>query len=199
MHSFPQIRFQFVFTNPFTIRSLLRETPTLPADLNSCVVYLFTCSQCGLRYVGSSSRWLRHRILEHRGLSVRTSFPLSKPPFSAIREHSLALDHPFTNLDFRELSSCPNRLDLLISESLFIKRMKPELNNNSSGIQLAIVWLLSRYANRSLAFLFLVSGSLFTFYLIFMFAFYVSMFFIFVFKRFIFSLYLQKFLFLCYF
>lgn len=107
-HCFPQISFRFVFNNPFTIRSLLKEKPTLPVDLNSCVVYLFTCSQCGLRCVGSSSRWLRHTILEHRGLSIRTRFPLSKPPFSAIRELSLAQDHPITDLDFRVLSFCSN-------------------------------------------------------------------------------------------
>ena len=138
-HTFPQIKFQFVFTNPFTVGSLLRERPALPIDLNSGVVYLFTCSQCKLRYIGSSTRWLRHRILEHKGLSVRTRFPLSRPPFSAIRDHSLAHDHPFTDQDFTVLSIFSNRLDMLISESLYIKRMKPELNNNLSALQLAIV------------------------------------------------------------
>ena len=136
--SFPQVDFRFVFTNSFTIGSLLRERATLPADLNSCVVYLFTCSQCALRYVGCSSRWLRHRILEHRGLSIRTQYPLSKPSFSAIREHSLSQDHVFTNQDFSILSLHSNRLDLVISESLFIKKMRPELNNNASSFQLSI-------------------------------------------------------------
>ena len=138
-YSFPQIKFHFVFTNTFTVGSLVKERPTLPVDLNSGVVYLYTCLQCALRYIGSSSRWLRHRILEHRGVSIRTQLPLTKPSFSAIREHSLALDHPFTKQDFKVLSFSSNRLDLLLSETLYIRKMKPELNNNQSGIQLAVI------------------------------------------------------------
>ena len=137
-HAFPQVKFHFVFSNSFTVGSLLRRKPVLPFDLNSGVVYKFTCAWCDLRYIGSSSRWIRHRILEHKGLSVRTGFPLSKPNFSSIREHSLSLDHPFTNQDFSILSFCPDRLDLLISESLFIKKMRPELNCNLSSFQLAL-------------------------------------------------------------
>ena len=136
--SFPQVNFQFVFTNPFTIGSLFRKRCLLPVELNSGIVYKFTCSQCALRYVGSSSRWLGHRVLEHRGLSIRTGFPLSRPSHSAIRDHSLALDHPFTNQDFTVLSSASNRLDLLITESLLIRKMRPELNANLSSFQLSL-------------------------------------------------------------
>ena len=137
-YSFPQIQFQFVFVNKFTIGSLLRQRSSLPVDLNSGLVYLFTCPQCALRYVGSCSRWLKHRILEHRGLSIRTKFPLSKPSHSAIRDHSHARDHPFTDQDFRVLSFASNRLDLVISESLLIRSMKPELNSNLSAFQLSL-------------------------------------------------------------
>ena len=138
-HTFPQIDFRYVFTNQFTVGSLLRERSTLPIDLNSGVVYLFTCPQCGLRYVGSSSRWLRHRIAEHRGLSIRTFYPLSKPSHSSIREHSLSENHLYTNQDFKILSLFSNRLDLVISESLTIRKLKPELNASSSAFQLALM------------------------------------------------------------
>ena len=136
--SFPQINFQFVFVNHVTIGSLLKEKSLLPVDLNAMLVYLFTCPQCGLRYVGSSSRWLKHRILEHRGLSIRTEFPLVKPSHSAIRDHSLSSDHPFTNRDFEILTFASNRLDLVISESLMIRRLKPALNGNLSSFQLSL-------------------------------------------------------------
>ena len=134
--TYPQIKFQFVFTNSFTVGSFFKSTSTLPSDLRSCVVYLFTCPQCGLRYVGSTSRWLKQRTQDHRGVSFRTGLPLTSPPFSAIREHSLAEDHPYTNLDFRVLTQASSRSDLLISESLFINRMRPELNNSLSAFQL---------------------------------------------------------------
>ena len=138
-NAYPQIQFQFVFTNPFTIGSLLRERSSLPSELCSNVVYLFTCPQCGLRYLGSTSRWLKHRYLEHRGLSLRTSMPLSKPSHSAIREHSHCNNHTYTYQDFKILTSVSNRLDLVISESILITKMKPELNNNLSAFKLSIL------------------------------------------------------------
>ena len=50
--SFPQIEFRFVFSNNFTINSLLKRTETKTLDLASGVVYLFTCSSCNARYIG---------------------------------------------------------------------------------------------------------------------------------------------------
>ena len=64
--TFPQVRFQFVFTNNFTIRSLLADRSSFPKDLNANIAYMFTCAHCGMRYIGSTTRWFRHRILEHR-------------------------------------------------------------------------------------------------------------------------------------
>ena len=135
-NTYPQIKFQFIFCNTFTLGSLLKRSSFLPQDLRSSVIYLFTCPQCALRYVGSTSRWLKHRTLEHRGLSLRTGLPLTTPSFSAIREHSLESDHPYTNQDFTVLSQTSNRLDLLISESLYIHDKKPELNSSLSSFPL---------------------------------------------------------------
>ena len=111
--SFPHIDFRFVFTNQFTIGSLLKKAKPKPFDLTSGAVYLFQCPRCNARYVGSTSRWLQHRIRDHKGVSIRTQFPLSKPSYSAIREHSEAEDHPFTYRDF-EILTTSFRTDLLI-------------------------------------------------------------------------------------
>ncbi|XP_069970997.1 uncharacterized protein [Penaeus vannamei] len=128
-NNYPQIKFTFVFSNTNTIAKFLKQPFNYSSDLCSNVVYLFTCPSCQARYVGSTSRWLRHRISEHKGKSFRTGLPLSKPSFSAIREHSLQHSHPFSNTDFSILSSHSSRQDLITSESLLIKKMKPELNN----------------------------------------------------------------------
>jgi len=88
---YPQIKFMFVFTNTNNIAKFLKQPMRCNSDMCSNVVYLFTCPCCQARYVGSTSRWLRHRILEHKGKSVRTGLPLSNPSFSAIREHSFSL------------------------------------------------------------------------------------------------------------
>ena len=134
--SFPHIDFKFVFTNNFTIGSLIKRTETKTFDLASGVVYLFTCSSCNARYIGSTMRWMQHRYRNHKGVSTRTGRPLTKPEFSAIRDHSLEYDHVFTYTDFKILASANYRSDLLISESLYISKMKPELNNTSTALQL---------------------------------------------------------------
>ena len=134
--NYPQIKFNFVFTNNNTIGNFLKNAPKPNPDLCSNVVYLFKCSRCPSRYVGSTSRWLHHRILEHKGKSFRTGLTLSKPSFSAIRDHSLEHDHPFTSTDFDILSSHSNRLDLIISESLHIAKMRPDLNHHTAATTL---------------------------------------------------------------
>ena len=134
--SFPQIKFKFVFTNRYTIGSLLRTPQPLPFDLRSSVVYLYSCSRCNSRYVDSTTRWMKHRISDHCGRSFRTNFPLTKPSFSAIREHSHEKQYPITCDSFTILASTPFRSDLLTLESLYIHKMKPELNNNTTAVQL---------------------------------------------------------------
>ena len=127
--SFPQLDFRFVFVNSYTIGSLLKSRNALPKSLLSNITYLFKCSYCDVRYLGSTSRWFKHRYLEHRGLSLRTGMPLSKPSFSAVRLHSTEDDHRFTEHNFEIFTFSSDRLDLVISESLLIQRMKPELNS----------------------------------------------------------------------
>ena len=133
--SFPQIDFRFIFTNNFTIGSYLKNSTPFPFDLRSSVVYLYTCPSCNARYVGSTSRSIKHRISDHLGRSICTNFPLSKPQYSAIREHSLNSDHPLSGAAFEILNSTPSRTDLLTLEALYIKKMIPELNCITAAIQ----------------------------------------------------------------
>ena len=134
--SFPQIKFIFVFTSNHTLGSFLKKKDPLPMDICSNIVYLFTCPGCNTRYVGSTSRWFKHRIFEHMGKSVRTGLPLSNPSFSAIREHAHTNDHTYTSRDFKVLTTSSNRLDLIILELLYIHRMAPELSNQTTAIPL---------------------------------------------------------------
>ena len=92
-NAYPQIKFNFVFTNSNNIRNFLTKKPKPSPELCSNVVYLFQCPSCPARYVGSTSRWLKHRIQEHKGRSFRTGLQLGKPAFSSIREHSHEHSH----------------------------------------------------------------------------------------------------------
>ena len=135
-NAYPQIKFNFVFTNTNTIRNFLTKRPKPNPDLCSNVVYLFKCPSCSARYVGSTIRWLKHRILEHRGKSIRTGATLAKPAFSSIRDHSQNDSHPFTATDFSILAQYSSRLELILAESLYINKMQPELNGQTTATTL---------------------------------------------------------------
>ena len=57
--AYPQIKFNFVFTNNISIGNFLKKISNPNPDLCSNVVYLFKCPSCPARYVGSTSRWLK--------------------------------------------------------------------------------------------------------------------------------------------
>ena len=65
------------------------------------------------------SKIAHKRISEHMGISAFTGKPLSKPPFSDIR------DHPISPYDFYILSTCSSSFELLLRESLLISNLKP--------------------------------------------------------------------------
>ena len=84
-------------------------------------------------------RNLTHRFAEHKGKSVRTGRPLSHPSHSAIRDHSLHADHPFTIADFGILSTVRSPKDTKLLESIYIKHFSPSLNNQASSYPLQIL------------------------------------------------------------
>ena len=133
---YPQVAFRFTFTNSYTIGSFFRYKDRIPKALCSNIVYKFSCSCCNARYIGSSTRSLKIRVLEHKGLSYRTSVPLSKPSFSEIREHAIATGHNFNLDNFEILMTKNDTTSLRIAESLFIHDLKPSLNNYEASVKL---------------------------------------------------------------
>ena len=79
---------KIVLSNKFTIGSFFKFKDNLPKNMCSSLVYKFSCAHGTSEYVGFTTRDLRTRVSEHVGRSHRTGAPLSKPPHSAIRNHS---------------------------------------------------------------------------------------------------------------
>ena len=107
----------------------------IPHDLRSSVVYKYVCECCNASYVGKTARHLRTRIAEHKGISPRTSRPISTPGYSAIREHSESTGHMIKTSSFSVLQS-GNPYDLLILESLYTHNLKPSLSSHDSSTEL---------------------------------------------------------------
>ena len=106
----------------------------IPTPLMSSLVYQYNCNRCNSIYVGKTTRHLATRISEHRGISPRTGAQLGKPIFSSIRNHVYNIHN--SNLispdQFKIVCTSNYDYELLIKESILIKKLQPDLNNNDS-------------------------------------------------------------------
>ena len=136
---YPSINFKFIFTNNFTIGSMFQYKDKLPPLLQAGVIYKYQCPRCFRGYIGSTKRLLRSRICGHMGVSHRTFLPLSSGEASAVRDHSVRFNHPVDPKNFMILDSSSCHQSLLILESLYIKKMKTDLNSDFSAVSLCLL------------------------------------------------------------
>ena len=131
---FPQIQCNAVFFNNYKIKNFTNHKEKLNFSFESVVVYEYTCPSCLQAYVGSSIQTISSRIADHKGVSIRTSQPFSRPSFSAIRSHCREVcDTLIKTDDFKILYRGKTETDIRIAESMLIKKLKPNLNNNLSS------------------------------------------------------------------
>ena len=133
----PAVELQLIPTNPLIIGSLFKLKEKLNPLMTSGVVYMFNCPMCNVgRYVGSTRRLLRVRVDSHKGVSYRTGAKLSNPEFSNIRNHVKICKSEIKYKDFKVLGRSKSDHQLAILESLFIKKIVPELNSQASSTPL---------------------------------------------------------------
>ena len=127
-------------TNGFTIGSLFNYKDRLPFDLQSSIVYQYSCARCASgTYVGSTIRSIHMRIAEHRGRSFRTGKLLANPPHSAIRDHALHCGKTISSTDFKVIGQEKNENYLRILESILINTGESKLNKMDSAYPLKIL------------------------------------------------------------
>ena len=129
LNMFPQINFKLVFDNSLSIQSFFKHKKTLPAHICSSVIYLYECEDCTSSYVGSTIRQFQCRQAEHMNVSVRTGSPLASPNHSAILQHSRSTSHGIFSRNFKILRKTHNKIDIRTLESLYITKIKPNLNS----------------------------------------------------------------------
>jgi len=131
--------FKLVFCNSNKIGNFFNVKDRIPKLLRARVVYKFSCPRCihGV-YIGSTARLLSTRIACHKGVSFRTQRPLRVKEASTIRDHVLECGARIEDDNFVVLDSAQDDLQLRVLESLYIKKECPELNRDSSAVQLYI-------------------------------------------------------------
>ena len=137
-NTFPFIKANIILINNTTIGSFFKFKDRLPSEMQSSLIYMFSCDQTGSSYIGETRRHLFERIADHRGMSWRTDRPLSAPLHSNIREHTLSCQCTLKFDNFKILTTAKHDLDLKILESLYILKNKPNLNSNLTSYPLQI-------------------------------------------------------------
>ena len=87
-------------------------------------VYHYKCGLCDTDYVGFTCRHLHQRVDEHKRSTIG---------YHVKDKHGGDPDSIGSN--FEILKKCQNKLDSLIFEMLFIRKLKPKLNKQSDSIR----------------------------------------------------------------
>ena len=135
--AFPHINLRFVFRPSLRLSHFFVFKDRIPKALRSRVVYRFKCQRCSSLYVGQTSRLLHTRISEHLGISALTGKKRVNPPPTSILSHHCDTGHPVSPDDFTILSSSFNS-ELLVRESLLIRKLNPLLNANIGSFPLSL-------------------------------------------------------------
>ena len=139
---YPQLKPSLVFFNNYKIKNFCNHKDKLDPKYISQVVYKFVCPSCQLVYVGSTIKTLEQRIFEHIGSSYRTGQPFLKPLQSSIRDHCHSLCKcRFDSSNFQIVYRGSYQQEIRIAESLYIKRLKPELNADDSSVHLRLKYV----------------------------------------------------------
>ena len=100
-------------------------------------MFKYSYLQCSATYVGETTRHLRTRICEHRGVSNRSGNFLINSPNSNIFKHYLETGHEVSPDHFKIISD--NLDNLKITESIVIQTEKLSLNVNVTSIELKVL------------------------------------------------------------
>ena len=127
------------FKPGWRVSNFFRVKDITPFEMRSRVIYEFTCAECQFSYIGQTSRHIRHRIAEHRGVSHLTGNIMKAQAHSSIRDHcSVCRGSDCSPRNFKILSTGSNELELLVKERLLINKRKPVLNGNVGSFDLLL-------------------------------------------------------------
>lgn len=127
IHSaFKQVKLRIVFRTTCRMANMFKFKDIIPKRLSSRLVYGVYCTECPAFYVGKTMRHLEKRFAEHRDLRKPT----------AVTNHMTSNGHGFLFSDVKILTKGNHDTQLLIKESLVIRKLRPPLNETASSYPL---------------------------------------------------------------
>ena len=127
----PGLKLKVVFSSPNRIRSGFRFKDRLPRELDSMLLYQFTCGTCNCTYIGETKRHFQVRSYEHMGVSILTDnrYTYNANTATAVRKHCHDHEHEIDIDSIRVVGHANNKFHLRIKESLLISLVNPTILN----------------------------------------------------------------------
>ena len=134
----PGLKLRVLFSSPNRLKNAFTFKDPIMKELNSLVLYKFTCGICNNSYVGKTKRHFIIRQHEHLGVSILTGNRLAynEQSASAVRKHSRLCNHGSSANDFKIIDTATNNYHLLLKESIVISVLKLTLNNTKESMPL---------------------------------------------------------------
>ena len=125
------VHLRIVFKSPNRLRNGFSFKDSLPRNMDSFLLYQFTCDTCNCVYIGETKRHFQVRSYEHLGMSIKTENELAynEDSATAVCKHSHDLGHPTGLENFRVIGHARSKYHMLLKEALVIQVVKPAIIN----------------------------------------------------------------------
>ena len=134
----PTCKVKVITTATVRLRSLFSFKDKIPSYMSSGVVYKFACGGCNATYIGKTKRHTKTRFCEHLGISTLTGKRVKSEKPSAVSDHLKACKFKADQKSFSVLGRDSNNWQLLLKESLIIRKEQPVLNAKIASVPLKL-------------------------------------------------------------
>ena len=136
----PHIKLKVMFVSNVRLKNCFSFKDHIPNDLQSLILYWFTCDSCKAVYPGKTKRHFKVRLYEHLGKSYKTEKPSEYVASTAtsVREHSHECNHKNTVDSVKIVGRARNDFLLKIKESILLYRTGDCLNKAERSVPLQL-------------------------------------------------------------
>ena len=134
----PHVKLKVMFVSNVRLKNCFSFKDHIPNDLQSLILYWFTCDSCKAVYPGKTKRHFKLRMYEHLGISYKTEKPAkyTASTATAVRKHSVECNHNNTVDTFKIVGRARNDFFLKIKESILLYRTGDCLNKAERSVPL---------------------------------------------------------------
>ena len=113
------------------VHTVTPQIPVLLREMDSMLLYKFTCGTCNCTYIGETKRHFQVRSSEHMGISILTNNLLkyNATNATAVRKHCNYLEHDNSVDNIQIVGHASNKFHLRLKESLLISMVSPTIIN----------------------------------------------------------------------